>query len=79
MPSLFTLTFWIQERGCLSLGVLSDPRHRDVSSEGPGPQGKRSLSVGVGAGLMTVSAAEFFQMSKMEFRLDSMAHPRLLF
>lgn len=28
---------------------------------------------------MTVSAAEFFQMLKMEFRLDSMAHPRLLF
>lgn len=31
MPSLLTLTFQIQDWGCLSLGVLSDPWHREVS------------------------------------------------
>lgn len=53
---------------------------RDAHYERPGgPQGKHSLSVGVGAGPMTASAAEFFQMLKMELRLDSTAHSCLLF
>lgn len=53
---------------------------RDAHYERPGePQGKHSLSVGVGAGPMTVSAAEFFQMLKMELRFDSTAHSCLLF
>lgn len=49
-----------------------------MSYGGPGPQGKCSFSVGVGAGLMTLSAADFFQMLKMELRLDSTAHHCLL-
>lgn len=53
---------------------------RDAHYERPGrPQGKPSLSVGVGEGPMTVSAAEFFQMLRMELRLDSTAHSCLQF
>lgn len=76
VPSLFIPGFLdAGERVFCQTETLRDAHYERAG----GAQGKPSLSMGVGEGPMTVSAAELFQMLRMELRLDSTAHSCLLF